>query len=158
MPAIWPSRGGDEAPRPLFLCSGGGCRVPLTHDVDQNRLLVALGSGAISAFFHWASAQSSDRKVSVRVMRGEMIGSSAMGVLTTQLLAWQTLYAAGPLDAFIAAAVVGFTYGPKGLIIATRAGAKKLGFDPPPEPPPVQVIAEKQEKPEVVEVAQGEIK
>ncbi len=131
--------------------------MPLTHDLDHNRLLVALGSGAISAFFHWASAQSSERKITSGAMRGEMIGSSAMGVLTTQLLAWQSLYSAGPLDAFVAAAVVGFTYGPRGLLVATRWGAKKFGFEPPPEDP-VKVIREKADNPTVQEVAEGETK
>ncbi len=115
--------------------------MPLSHEIDENRLLVAVGSGLISAFFHWASVRTSDKPVSIRVMQGQMIASFASGVISTQLLGMQTMFKVDPLGAFCVAAIIGFVYGPAGLVVAARTLAKKFGLEPPPEAPSKPVEA-----------------
>ena len=105
--------------------------MPLSGDIDRDKIVIAGLSGAIAAFFHWAAVQTSEREVPKRVLRGQMIASFASGMVVTWAMSIQTLITVDPLGVFCAAAVVGFVYGPSGLAIAARAAERKANLENP---------------------------
>lgn len=107
--------------------------MPLEADIDRGGLLIAVVSGGISAFFHWAAVQTGEENPSPRKLRGQLIASFASGMLTAWALGAQNMVTIDVVGALSAAAVVGFTYGPAGLILAARFVAKKVGGDVAPD-------------------------
>lgn len=103
--------------------------MPLSGDFDQHRMLIGLIAGGTSAFFHAAAVWTSEESKSLKKLSGELVASFGTGVMTTWLLGVQTLITVDTLGVFVAAAGVGFAFGPDALVIASRMAAKKFDID-----------------------------
>lgn len=122
-----PSDDEDQALHPRL-------KMPLSSEFDSSQAIITVICGAISAGFHWAATQTSDKELPKKVIRGQMIASFASGAVVAWLLNIQTVYTIDPIGAFCAAAVVGFSYGPVALQIAAKKAAGKIGISPPETP------------------------